>query len=64
MQKYEYININLKNNIWAKAKNTTHRDIIDDHVRKGFRYVGFIPCLIGAGGKILNMDLIFEKDEK
>ncbi len=62
MKQYEYVTIEFENNKLTTAKNTAHRGIIDKYAAQGFRYVGYVPCVIGPSGKILSMDLIFEKD--
>ncbi len=62
MKQYQYVTIEFENNKLTTAKNTVHRGVIDKYAAEGFRYVGYVPCVIGPSGKILSMDLIFEKD--
>ncbi len=62
MKQYQYVTIELENNKLTTAKTTAHRDVIDKYASEGFRYAGYVPCVIGPSGKILSMDLIFEKD--
>lgn len=62
MKQYEYETVELENNKLTTAKNTAYREVIDKYAAKGFRYAGYVPSVIGPSGKILSMDLIFEKD--
>ncbi len=62
MKQYQYVTIEFENNKLTTAKNTAHRGVIDKYAAQGFRYAGYVPCVIGPSGKILSMDLIFEKD--
>ncbi len=62
MRKYQYVTIEFENNKLTTAKSTAHREVIDKYAAQGFRYVGYVPCVIGPSGKILSIDLIFEKD--
>lgn len=61
MKKYEYVTLKLRNNPAGSAYSEEHRKIIDEYAEKGYSYVGYIPVWQGASGKILSMDLIFEK---
>ena len=38
-----------------------YKTVIERNVNEGFRYSGFIPVKIGPSGKILSLDLIFQK---
>ena len=60
MKHYEYVSVHINKMIGAKSEE--HREIIDDYAAKGYRYVGFIPTVIGDNGKIKDLDLVFEKD--
>ncbi len=62
MKQYQYVTIEFENNKLTTAKNTAHRGIIDKYAAQGFRYVGYVPCVIGPSGKILSVDLIFGSD--
>ncbi len=62
MKQYQYVTIEFENNKLTTAKSTMHREVIDKYAAEGFYYVGYIPCVIGPSGKILSVDLIFEKD--
>ena len=61
MKKYEYVKLHMGKFIGAGSKE--HRKIIDEYAEKGYRYAGYIPTDINDYGKILEMDLIFEKDK-
>lgn len=62
MKKYEYVTIELLNKKTTTAESTEHRKTINEYAEKGYRYAGYIPCVIGPSGKILSMDLVFEKE--
>ncbi len=62
MKQYRYVTIELENNRLTSAKSTAHREIIDKYAAEGFRYAGYLPCVIGPSGKMLSVDLIFETD--
>lgn len=62
MKKYEFIEIELKNNYVANAVLTEHRNVIEDMAGKGYRYAGFVPTKQGPSGKIVSIDLIFESE--
>ena len=63
--RYEYEQVELNNNVFyqAKVEDAAHRAIIDEHAKKGHRFVVMIPTLEGANGKTLAFDLVFEVDE-
>ena len=58
MKRYKYVSIKVGKFIGAKSDE--HRDIIDEHAEKCYRYVGFIPTDMTDHGKIITIDLIFE----
>ena len=64
-EKYLYEQIELNNNVFYQAKvpGLLHRQIIDEHAKRGHRFVASIPTLEGANGKTLAFDLVFEVDE-
>ncbi len=62
MKQYQYVTIEFENNKLTTAKSTAHREVIDKYAAEGFCYAGYVPCVIGPSGKILSIDLIFEKD--
>lgn len=57
----EFVKIEYKNNPVKNAELTSHREIINEYEEKGYRYLGFVPTLLGPSGKILAIDLVFEK---
>ena len=61
MKKYKYVEVKIGKFIGAKSEE--HRQIIDEYASKGYRYVGYIPTHISDYGKIIKMDLVFEKDK-
>ena len=62
MKQYEYVTI--KGHRFGKIKFDTHREIIDEDVARGFKYAGWIPTKLLALGAIVEIDLIFEKDDE
>lgn len=62
---YEYATISMANNVvyQARIEDEKHRKIIDEHAAKGHRFMGYVPTVSGANGKILAFDLVFEVDE-
>ena len=57
----EFIRLELKNSGPSSAELEGHQEIIEGHVKKGCKYLGFIPVKFGPSGKTLAIDLIFEK---
>ena len=62
MKKYEYVSVKAKNNVVKDAVFSGYKEIISEYAEKGYRYVGFIPSLIGPSGKIVIIDLVFETE--
>lgn len=60
MKQYAYVKVHTGRFIGAVSEE--HRRIIDEYAAKGYRYVGFIPTKMSDYGKMVDMDLIFEKD--
>lgn len=50
--------------IWGMviSESTEHRLIINKYASEGYRYVGYIPVVIGSDGRLMSIDLVFEKD--
>ena len=42
---------------------TTHKKLIQERARQGWRYTGWIPTRMGVDGPIIAMDLIFEREQ-
>ena len=60
MTEYTYVTVDFKG--FFSGKLQTHREVIDAHAKRGFRYVGFIPTKMDAYGRYQEVDLIFEKE--
>lgn len=58
----KYVRLQYDNNKLTTAELKNHRDVIDEYVEKGYKYIGFIPVIFGPSGKTLAIDLIFEKN--
>lgn len=58
MYKYERLQIGSM----MISESTEHRLIINKYALEDYRYVGYIPVVIGSEGRIMSIDLIFEKD--
>lgn len=61
MKKYEYVEIKIGKFVGAKSEE--HREMIDKYASRGYRYVGYIPTQMTDFGKLMKIDLIFEKEE-
>lgn len=61
MKKYEYVRLRICKFIGSESEE--HRGIIDEYASKGYRYAGFIPTKINDGGRINELDLIFEIEQ-
>lgn len=59
---YKYVELNYENHKATSASITGHREIIDQYAKDGYRFAGYIPTKMGPSGKILSLDLIFEKE--
>jgi len=57
----EFVRLEYDNNKATNAELEKHREVIEDYVSKGYKYVGFIPVKFGPSGKTLAIDLIFDK---
>ena len=57
----EFVRMELKNNLAASATLEGHREIIQEYAEKGFSYTGFVPVSFGPSGKLLVIDLVFQK---
>lgn len=57
----EFVKVNLKNNPATTAVLENYRDIICEYGEKGFFYQGYIPVKMGPSGKLLEIDLVFQK---
>ena len=57
----EFVTLEMKNNPTTTAVLSGHRDIIREYAEKGFSYAGFIPVKSGPSGKLLVIELVFQK---
>ncbi len=60
MKMYEYERLQIGSMMISES--TEHRLIINKYALEGYRYVGYIPVVIGSEGRITSIDLIFEKE--
>ena len=60
MKTYEYERLQIGSMMLSES--TEHRLIINKYALEGYRYVGYIPVVIGSEGRIMSIDLVFEKD--
>ncbi len=57
----EFVRLEYDNYPPGSAELHNYREIIRNYTEKGYTYMGFIPAKLGPSGKILIIDLIFEK---
>lgn len=62
MYEYRYIEIDTGGGFWINNAEGSHREIIDQEARNGWRYVGYVPLTFSKYGGIKSMDLIFERE--
>ena len=62
MFKYEYVTI-VHESVLGYSKFGEHREIINEYAEKGYKYAGFVPVKSDDRGKLIKIDLIFEKQE-
>ena len=53
--------IDLINNPAGSVGAQGHKEIIEHNAKEGFKYCGFVPVKMGPSGKMLSIDLIFQK---
>ena len=53
--------IDFENNPARNSQTEQHRQIIEKYAADGYSYAGYFPVKIGPSGKILSVDLIFQK---
>lgn len=58
---YEFVKVECENHKATTSELKGHREIIIDYANKGYKYVGYIPVKMGPSGKVLTLELIFEK---
>lgn len=57
----EFVRVEMKNNPVTTAELSGYQDIIREYGEKGFAYAGFVPVRYGPSGKLLEIDLVFQK---
>lgn len=60
----KFVRIDYKNNPAATAVSEEHRKIIEEQASDGFSYAGYFPVKMGASGKMLAADLVFQRELK
>ena len=62
--KYTYERVEFENNpAWnAEVPGGEYAKTIDEHAGNGERYAGWLPVKSGPTGKLLSIDLVFEKE--
>ncbi len=58
---YEYVELTLENRKTTTAELRGHHEVIEKYAGMGYRYVGYIPTVMGPSGKVLKLEMIFEK---
>ena len=54
-------NLGLSNKPTGNTEIEARKEIIERYAKEGFHYQGFVPVKMGPSGKILAIDLIFQK---
>lgn len=57
----EFVTMDMKNNPAWNAELEGWRPIIKEWAEKGYAYSGFVPVKSGPTGKLLVIDLVFQK---
>ena len=58
----EFVRLKFANNKLFNANLKEHREVIEEYVMKrGYKYLGFVPVIFGPSGKMMEIDLIFKK---
>lgn len=55
------VRLDYANNPATTAQLEEHKKVIEEKAAEGYRYSGFVPVKMGPSGKILSVDLIFQK---
>lgn len=61
--KMEFVRITYDNKATSTAETEQHQKVILEYAEKGYHYQGFVPVKFGPSGKMLVIDLVFEKEE-
>lgn len=59
----EFVRINFDNNKLTTSELKGYKEVIEEYINKGYTYIGFVPVSFGPSGKMLAMDLIFDKQK-
>lgn len=57
----EFVRLKYANNKLINSNLKEHREIIQEYVKRGYFYNGFVPITFGPNGRITELDLIFRK---
>lgn len=57
----KFATINYDNKATSTSQTHEHQKLISEFAQKGYHYKGFVPVKFGPSGKMLVIDLIFEK---
>lgn len=57
----KFARINYNNNPAKNAVTEEHRSVIEEHAKEGYKYAGYFPVKMGPSGKMLVVDLIFQR---
>ncbi len=58
---YKFVEVTLENHKATTSELNGHREIIEEQAKEGYRYSGYVPTVYGPSGKVLKIDMIFEK---
>ncbi len=47
---------------FAKRNFSKHRELIEKYGQNGYRFAGYVPTEIVSNGTIVELDLVFEKE--
>ena len=61
MYEYKYVSVDPGADLFFGGSGAGHRQVIDQHAARGWRYVGGIPTGFTGHGVITSLDLIFER---
>lgn len=59
----EFARIDYDNKATSSSQTEKHQGIIKEYYAKGYSYAGFVPVKFGPSGKMLTIDLVFEKKD-
>lgn len=59
----EFVRINFDNNKLTTSELKGYKEVIEEYINNGYTYIGFVPVSFGPSGKMLAMDLIFDKQK-